>query len=97
LALAAAFELFGISHLIVLALTLLLPALLIIAARKANSPRFTTALCWTMAAVLLANEVGYYVRGLQDKTWIRFVQSSLPLHLCGIGLYMTVLTLVSRP
>lgn len=96
MALAAAFKLFGISHLIVLALTLLLPALLIIAARKADSPRFTQALCWTMAAVLLANEAGYYVRGLRDKTWIGFVQSSLPLHLCGIGLYMTVLTLVTR-
>ena len=49
-----------------------------------------------MAAVLLANEAGYYVRGVQSKTWIGFVQSSLPLHLCGIGLYMTVLTLVTR-
>jgi len=96
LALAAAFKLFGVSHLIVLALTLLLPALLIIAARKADSSRFTKVLCWAMAAVLLANEAGYYVRGVQTKTWIGFVQSSLPLHLCGIGLYMTVLTLVTR-
>jgi hypothetical integral membrane protein (TIGR02206 family) len=96
LALAAAFELFGVSHLAVLALTLLLPVLLIGAARKANSSRFTKVLCWTIAAVLLANEVVYYVRGFQTKTWIGFVQSSLPLHLCGIALYMTVAALVTR-
>jgi len=96
LALAAAFELFGVSHLIVLGLTLLLAALLIIASRNADSPRFTKSLCWTIAAVLLANEVGYYVRGFQTKTLIGFVQSSLPLHLCGIALYMTIAVLISR-
>ena len=96
MALAAAFKLFGVSHLAVLALTLLLPALLIVAARKADSSRFTKALCWTIAAVLLANEVGYYVRGYQTRTWIRFVQSSLPLHLCGIALYATAVTLITR-
>ncbi|MBC8374122.1 MAG: TIGR02206 family membrane protein [Planctomycetes bacterium] len=96
MALASAFKLFGVSHLVVLALTLLLPAILIIIARKANSSRFTKMLCWAMAAVLLANEAGYYVRGFQTRTWIGFVQSSLPLHLCGIALYMTVIALVTR-
>ena len=79
-----------------LALTVLLPALLIIAARKADSPRFTKALCWAMAVVLLANEVGYYVQGFQTRTWIGFVQKSLPLHLCGFALYMTAVALVTR-
>ena len=87
---------FGISHLVVLALTLLLPALLIVATRKANSPHFTKALCWTIAVVLLANEVGYYVRGFQTRTWTDFVQNSLPLHLCGLALYMTVVALVTH-
>ena len=96
MALAAAFKLFGVSHLAVLALTLLLGALLIIAARKADSPRFTKALCWAIAAVLLANEVGYYVRGFQTRTWTNFVQNSLPLHLCGIALYMTAVAMVTR-
>ena len=96
MALAAAFKLFGVSHLAVLVLTPLLGALLVIAARKANSPRFTKGLCWAMAAVLLANEVGYYLREFQTRTWLDLVQSSLPLHLCGIALYMTVATLVTR-
>ena len=96
MALAAAFKLFGVSHLVVLALTLLLPALLVIAARKANSPRFTKALCWAIATVLLANEVHYYVWGFQARTLIGFVQNSLPLHLCGIALYMTIAVLIGR-
>ena len=96
MALAAAFELFGVSHLIVLALTVLLPALLVITARKIDSPRFTRALCWAIAIVLLTNEAGYYVRGYQVKTWLGFVQSSLPLHLCGIALYVTIAALVTR-
>ena len=77
-------------------LTLALPAMLVIAARKVDSPRFTKGLCWTIAAVLLVNEAGYYVRGFQTKTWAGFVQENLSLHLCGLALYATVLTLTTR-
>ena len=96
MALAAAFKLFGVSHLIVIALTVATPALLILIARKANSPRLTKALCWTLAAVLLGNELGYYVWQAQSRTFLGFMQNTLPLHLCGLALYMTVITLITR-
>ncbi|MDP6634602.1 MAG: TIGR02206 family membrane protein [Phycisphaerae bacterium] len=96
MAIAAAFKLFGLSHLIVLALTLAAPTLLILASKRAASPRFTKALCWTLAMILLANELGYYVTGFQDRTLLGFVQNSLPLHLCGLALYMTIIALVTR-
>jgi hypothetical integral membrane protein (TIGR02206 family) len=96
LALAAAFKLFGVSHLIVLALTLAIPALLVLAAKKAGSQRFTKVLCWALAAVLLGNELGYYAWQVQSRTFLGFVQNALPLHLCGLALYMTAITLVTR-
>jgi len=94
--LAAAFTMFGPSHLTVIVLTLLLPAVLVIAARKLDSPTVTRAICWAMAAVLAANEVSCYVRALQTRTWLGFVQESLPLHVCGIALYMTIAALITR-
>ena len=96
MALAAGFKLFGVSHLVVIALTLAVPALLIFAARKADSPRLTRALCWTMAGILLANELVYYVVGLQTRSLHGFVQNALPLHLCGLALYAVAVTLVTR-
>ena len=96
MALATAFKLFGVSHLIVLALTLATPALLILIARKADSPRLTKGLCWALAAVLLGNELGHYAWQAQSRTLLGFMQNALPLHLCGLALYMTVITLVTR-
>ncbi|MDP7287084.1 MAG: TIGR02206 family membrane protein [Phycisphaerae bacterium] len=96
MALAAAFKLFGVSHLVVIALTFATPAMLILASRKTDSPRFTKALCWTIAAILVVNELIYYVLGLQTRTLLGFVQNSLPLHLCGLALYMTAIALVTR-
>ena len=96
MALAATFKLFGISHLIVIALTVAAPALLILIARKVNSPRFTKTLCWAIAGILLANELGYYVWQAQSRTLLGFIQNTLPLHLCGLALYMTAIALVTR-
>jgi len=94
--LAAAFTMFGPSHLVVIALTVLVPAGLIVAARRFDSPAVTRAICWTLAAVLLANEVVYYAENLRARPLLGFVQESLPLHICGIALYMTVVALITR-
>lgn len=45
------------------------------------------AVCWTLAAVLLAGAVASQVQQALDGSWS--VQMSLPLHLCDIGLFVT--------
>jgi hypothetical integral membrane protein (TIGR02206 family) len=96
LTLASAFKLFSLPHLSVITLTVLVTVLLVFVARKANSPRFTKTLCWTMAVVLVINELCYYAIGIRSRTWLGFVQTSLPLHLCGLALYLTIITLVTK-
>jgi hypothetical integral membrane protein (TIGR02206 family) len=96
LALAASFKLLGPAHLVVIALTVAAPALLILLARKVDSPRFTKALGWAIALVLLGNELGFYIRQAQYKTLLEFAQDTLPLHLCGIAMYLTIITLFTR-
>ncbi|MCP4374716.1 MAG: TIGR02206 family membrane protein [bacterium] len=94
--LASAFKLFNVPHLSVITLTVLLTVLLVYITRKANSPRLTKTLCWTIAIVLIINELCYYVIGITNRTWLGFVQESLPLHLCGLALYLTAIALVTK-
>ena len=96
MALAADFKLFGVSHLIVIAVTLMLPAMLVVLAGKVDSSRFTKFLAWTLAVVLVGNELAYYAIGLTSRTWLGFLQNSLSLHLCGLAMYMTAIALVTR-
>jgi len=87
---------FGVSHLIVIALTLAAPAVLIFASRKINSDRLTKAICWTIAIALVANEFMHYVVGFRNRTWLGFLQESLSLHLCGLALYAVAAALITR-
>lgn len=96
MAIAAAFKMFGTSHLIVIALTVTAPIVLVFAARKADSPRLTKIICWTIAVVLVANEFVHYAVGFRSRTWLGFLQESLSLHLCGLAMYAVAFTLVTR-
>ena len=91
-----AFVLFGTAHLVVMALTVIVPAGLAGACGRGRRGRTTRAICWAMAGMLVVNEIVTYthsiiVYGVED-----FLADDLPLHLCGVAAYMTAYVLV-RP
>jgi hypothetical integral membrane protein (TIGR02206 family) len=94
-ALTGGFQTFGSPHLIVMALTLVLPVLLSLIAKRAGS-RVATAVGFVLAGVLLGNELihwGFRISGYGPGVFLRYF---LPLHLCGVAIFLTSLTLLFR-
>ena len=90
------FEMFGTSHLVVMALTLIVPVVLAVACARGRRAKTTRSICWGLALLLLVNEIAIYIHGLHTHTSAAFMKTKLPLHLCGVGLYLTV-TMLIRP
>jgi len=93
---AGQFEFLGRAHVAVMVVIAAVPLVLILLARRARRPRLTRWLCWSLAAVLVANEVGYWVAGLATAPPGQFLREFLPLHVCGVGVFLTAWVLV-RP
>ena len=93
---AASFETFGTQHLVVIGLTLAVPAILSAIARSRASQAVTRHIAWTLAGVLLTNEIAHWVYRLSQVGWLHFAQSHLPAHVCGIAALATVATLLFR-
>ncbi|MCY2927664.1 MAG: TIGR02206 family membrane protein [Planctomycetota bacterium] len=89
------FVLFGPAHLAVLALAVLVPTGLILWARRAGAG-VGRAIRWTIAVVLVGNEIAYEIYGLSTHGWREFLCNYLPLHLCGVTVFLTAWTMV-RP
>jgi hypothetical integral membrane protein (TIGR02206 family) len=93
---ATDFVVFGTSHLVAIALTLVVAAALPVIVKRAESDGVVRATTWTLAAALVANDVfrcGYIVT---FRGWDTFVELYLPLHFCGLATYLTAFTLVVR-
>ena len=88
------FQTFGPPHLWAMALTVAVPVSLIVLCRKARSPTLTRWVRWTLAAVLIGNEIGYYGYKLALYGPSELVRETLPLHICGVGLYLTAWVLI---
>ena len=93
---ATTFEQFGPAHAAAIFLTAALPAGLIFVVRKADSPRASKAICCGLAAVLLANELLHYALGFRSVGWRGFMREFLPLHICGLAVYLAAFSLVTR-
>lgn len=93
---ASDFRTFGTPHLAAMGLTAALSVLLIVVARRARSAALTRAICWALAAALVLNELVTYVYGAVSFGLMHVVREGLPLHICGIGLYLVAWVLV-RP
>lgn len=89
------FVLFGPAHLAVLALAVIVPAGLILWARRAGEG-VGRAIRWSLAVALVANEIVYEIYGLATEGGREFLVNYLPLHLCGVSVFLTAWTLI-RP
>jgi hypothetical integral membrane protein (TIGR02206 family) len=89
------FVLFGPAHMVVLALTVLVPAGLILWTRRAG-PGVGRAIRWTIAVILVGNEIAYEIYGLSTHGWREFLSNYLPLHLCGVAVFLVAWTMI-RP
>lgn len=90
----AAFQPWGASHLTVLALTLLIPAALILWARRDPSGRVEKRVRQALAALLAANILALVIIGLVrgENQWIDF----LPMHLCDWLSFLMIAALLTK-
>ena len=91
---ASAFRTFGAPHVAALAVAAAAALGLAAWARKARSRKLTRAIACVVAAVLIANELAHYAYGLATVSTYEFVRDKLPLHVCGVAVYLTAWVLV---
>lgn len=90
------FQFMGAAHVTVIVLTAAIPLVLAWWAKKARSSLPARAICWSLAALLVINEVSYLVYGLATVDIRLFLRDYLPLHVCGVGVFLTAFVLL-RP
>ena len=91
------FQFLGVPHVVALALTIVLPIALSVLVRKADSSVLTNAVRYLLAATLIVNEIGGWIyRAATVQSFSVFVQSYLPLHICGVALFVVVFALLRR-
>lgn len=87
------FQLFSTQHMIALGVVALLNLFLVIQ-RQSISERAGRRLRYTMAAVLVVNELAWHAWNLATGQWT--LQTMLPLHLCSILVWLNAYMLVTR-
>ena len=91
------FQFLGVPHIVALALTITLPIALSVLVRNAGSSVLTNAVCYLLAGILIINEIGGWIyRAATVQSFSVFVQSYLPLHICGIALFVVAFALLRR-
>lgn len=90
------FDLWSAPHLVALALTVLVPILLIRAVRRSPSPRTERAICIGLATLLFANQSAGWIHSYLLHGRETFILEHLPLHLCGISVLLSVVVLLAR-
>jgi hypothetical integral membrane protein (TIGR02206 family) len=87
------FVLFGTSHIIVLVTLVVLNVLMVVWQRRAGE-RAQTAFRYALAALLIGQEISLNVWRLSTGTWS--AARTLPLHLCGVAIILSAITLVTK-
>lgn len=93
---APPFELFGAAHIVVMALTVAVPASLSVVVRRANSDRVTRRICLAFACVLAVNQITYWTYRFVTEGALVFLREHLPLHLCSIAVVLSIVVLLTR-
>ena len=89
----APFELFGLAHLVALALVVLVN-LIVIINRKRFTPRGKLIFRNGLAAVLVVNELAWHLWNYSIGQWT--IQTMLPLHMCSVFVWLTAYMLYTR-
>ena len=92
---ADGFETFGTPHLVAMALTLALPAVLAVLARRLSGAA-PKVIAWLLAGMLLANEFTYWTIRIGAIGLDGWVRNHMPLHVCGVAVLLTSATLLFR-
>jgi hypothetical integral membrane protein (TIGR02206 family) len=87
------FELFGIAHLIALGIVLLLNLALLLV-RRNPSPRLRLTIRYTLATILVVNEIAWHLWNYFTGQWT--LQTMLPLHLCSLLVWMSAYMLITK-
>jgi len=90
------FQLFGTPHIVAMAAMVAVPAVLSPAVPHPGSERATRAVCVSLALVILANQVVYWLYRYVTLGGAVFVREHLPLHVCGMTVLLSVATLLWR-
>src|SRR5436853_2734231 len=87
------FHAFGVSHLIVIFLTIGLPFVLALIVHRTKSRFLERSICFAISALLLINYIAYLIvaRGFGVTTWYRM----LPLQLCDWAMIVIIVALWS--
>ena len=87
---------FGPGHLTVIALLVVVSVSISAAVRYTHSEKVKRGICWTLAIILLGGEWFKYVFTFTQYGTEYFLQNSLPLHVCGIAVYLTAYMLITK-
>ncbi len=90
------FKPFGLAHFIVIGLTIFLSILLSVVVRKSASVYLQKVISVTIAILLVGVEGFNYYYSIQYDGWDYFLHESLPLHACGVALYLTAYMLITK-
>lgn len=89
----APFQLFGLPHLIALTIIALVNAALLIAGRRFPE-RWRPAFRYGLAALLIVDEALWHLWNWMTGKWS--LQTTLPLHLCSVLVFLSAIMLVTR-
>jgi hypothetical integral membrane protein (TIGR02206 family) len=87
------FELFGTWHLLALGL-IVIANVLIVLWGKGSTERGKTIFRWTLASILIIDEFFWHLWNIVAGLWS--VQTTLPLHLCSIFVFLSAYMLVKK-
>jgi len=88
---APTFHAFGLSHLVVIGLTIVLPIALSLVVHRTKSRHLERLICWSISALLLVNYIAYLIvaRRFGVTEWYK----SLPLQLCDWAMIVIIVAL----
>lgn len=87
---------FGSAHLAAIAILVCLCVLVPAVVRYSASVRVKRGICWGLVVVLLGGEWLKYIYTLTHDGFDFFVEYALPLHVCGVAVYLAAFTLIAK-
>lgn len=88
------FELFSVTHIITIIVIVIINVFIILYFRKKKEEKLNKRFCYILAAFMLFNETAYTIWSILTGDWS--LGYSLPLHLCDIAMFFSVVMLISK-